>query len=502
MKTKLNFSVIVMLFLTILSYAQNRSNGTISLTTPVGALPPNNLVEAFRFRSGLVTQLDLGTTFDLSTASAATTQWFSLGRLTTPSQSLYGLRVQRAGRGLVMGYSGAVESTTATVATSAGNPFIQWVGNDTNTITPGNLEFRTSTSSTDPTTDKLSFTLRSNLTALLGETSAFVAVQNGPIATKQSSPKLDVSSVFNPGIFVSVIDGANSENFGLKSVITNTLSNNNYGVLSIVNSSSAANSVNIGVYGSSTGTQSQVAGPIGNYAGYFAGTVYATQGYFGSDARLKKDIKSESNSLEKLKLLNPVTYNFEQNQGGLQLNLPNGIQHGFIAQELEKVYPELVADVIHPIFDEKNVQTGTRTLKAVNYVGLISVLTESLKELSNEVTLLKEKLATSEKTYVVSNKKNFTDGELETIKTNGFYLGQNTPNPFRTSSVIEYSLPANELEASLIIFNLNGQTIKEYKLNETKGNVTIEEGVLGKGMYLYSLVSNGEEIITKKMIVN
>ena len=489
-----------MLFLTILSYAQNRSNGTISLTTPVGALPPNNLVEAFRFRSGLVTQLDLGTTFDLSTASAATTQWFSLGRLTTPSQSLYGLRVQRAGRGLVMGYSGAVESTTATVATSAGNPFIQWVGNDTNSITPGNLEFRTSTSSTDPATDRLAFTLRSNLTALLGETSAFVSA--GSCFTKQSPPKLDVNALSIPGIFVSNTSGTNCENFGFKTIITTPVSTNNYGVLSIVNSNTAANSVNIGVYGSSTGTQSQVAGPIGNYAGYFAGTVYATQGYFGSDARLKKDIKKEESTLEKLNLLNPVTYNFEQNQDGLQLNLPGGLQHGFIAQELEEVYPELVADVIHPIFDEKNVQTGTRTLKAVNYVGLISVLTESLKELSNEVTLLKEKLATSEKTYVVSNKKNFTDGELETIKTNGFYLGQNTPNPFRTSSVIEYSLPANELEASLIIFNLNGQTIKEYKLNETKGNVTIEEGVLGKGMYLYSLVSNGEEIITKKMIVN
>ena len=242
--------------------------------------------------------------------------------------------------------------------------------------------------------------------------------------------------------------------------------------------------------------------PIGNYAGYFAGTIYATQGLFGSDRKLKKDIKTEESSLVKLNALNPVTYNFEQDQGDLKLNLPLELQHGFIAQELEKVYPELVKDVLHPIFNDKNEQTGTRTLKAVNYIGLISVLTESLKELSNEVTVLKEKIAISEKTYTINTTKNFTEEEIKLIKENGFYLGQNTPNPFKTSSVIEYSLPENEKEASLLILNLNGQMIKEYKLNLNRGSITIEAGSLQKGMYLYSLVSNGQEIATKKMLVN
>jgi hypothetical protein len=496
MKTKLNFSVIAMFLVFSLGFSQNQSNGAV--TFPITGGAP---FETFRFGSGLVTQLDTpgtGASFNFG----PTTQWFSIGKLNTPSQTLYGLRVQRAGRGLVMGYTGPLQATGAN-ATTASNPFIQWVGDNVNPTSPGNLEFRTSTNPSDPTTDKLAFTLRSNLTALLGETSAFVAVQPGPIFTKQSSPKLDVNALNIPGIFVSNSNGSNFENFGFKTIITTPTSTNNYGVLSIVNSNNTTlNAVNIGVYGSASGTFSSVAGPIGNYAGYFAGSVYATQGLFGSDARLKKDIKTEIKSLDKLNLLNPVTYNFEQNQGGLKLNLPNGIQHGFIAQELEKVFPELVSDVIHPIFDERNVQTSTRTLKAVNYIGLISVLTESVKELSNEVTLLKEKLATSEKTYVVNNKKNFTDEELNTIKINGFYLGQNTPNPFKTSSVIEYSLPENEKNTSLLIFNLNGQTIKEYRLDKSKGSVTIEEGVLGKGMYIYSLVSNGEEIISKKMIVN
>lgn len=550
MKTKLNFSVILMLFLTILSYAQNRSNGTISFTTPIGALPPNNPVEAFRFRSGLVTQLDLGTTFDLSGIPAATTQWFSLGRLTAPSQTLYGLRVQRAGRGLVMGYSGAVESTTATVATTAGNPFIQWVGSDINSITPGDLEFRASTSSNNPLSDKLVMTLRADATTLFGQFSALfgtgfvttplsykgiegVAAPTDPVYV---NPKVEINSLNRPALSVSNLTTTppnfrliNSNVAGLfNQIITTTgdsygiISNstssasgdnysiratalggiNNYGIYSSVTSSTGVGAINCGIYATATGTQSTVTGPLGNYAGYFAGTVYATQGLYGSDARLKKDIKTEVSSLEKLNALNPVTYNFEQKQDGLRLNLPEGLQHGFIAQELEKVYPELVTDVLHPIFNDKNEQTGTKTLKAVNYIGLISVLTESIKELSNEVTVLKEKIAKSDRTYVINNNKNFTEEELKTIKNNGFYLGQNTPNPFKTSSVIEYSLPENEREASLLILNLNGQTIKEYKLNEVKGSVSIDAGILQKGMYLYSLISNGEEIATKKMIVN
>ena len=84
---------------------------------------------------------------------------------------MYGIRVQRAGRGLVFGYSG---SNDLNGITPAGNPFIQWVGNDdpATNVTSGNLEFRTATSSTNPASDRLALTLRSDLTALLGEQSS------------------------------------------------------------------------------------------------------------------------------------------------------------------------------------------------------------------------------------------------------------------------------------------------------------------------------------------
>ncbi len=564
MKKQTTFSWVIVLFTMALGFSQNNSFTPVGnpITPPTPPFPATT-TEVFRFSRGLVTQLDSGVGFDFTPSS----QWFSLGKLTPSalSQTLYGFRIQRAGRGLVFGYSGANQS--GGTPTAAGNPFIQWVGNNatgTPTTTQGNLEFRTSPSSTNPASDQVVFTLRSDLTALLGQTSAVplggtipkleinsqssglqvglqVGVSGGSGGAQLRAALFNANSTsggvvsntaletvsngaFNNNFGVRTLTGTSAQsnvgvlaelvnlgapistanqNFGFRARVTSPgLTSSSYGVFSEVSSSAVAGSINCGIFATASGTQSTVAGPIGNYAGYFGGTVYATQGLFGSDSKLKKEVKKEENSLEKLAQLNPVTYNFIENDKSLKLDLPTNLQHGFIAQELEKVYPELVADVLHPTFNDKNEQVGTRTLKAVNYTGLISVLTQSLKELSAEVTILKDKLELAEKTYVVNNQKNFTESELQAIQVNGYYLGQNTPNPFKTSTVIEYSLPEGETEASILLLNLNGQTLKEFKLTAIKGSITIESNTMQKGMYLYSLIANGEEIATKKMIVN
>lgn len=566
MKTKFTFSMLVVVCATTLGFSQNQSNAPVATSITPTLLPPTT-TEAFRFRSGLVTQLDSGGAFDFSLS----TQWFSLGKLTpsATAQTLYGFRIQRAGRGLVFGYSGANQS--GGVPTTPGNPFIQWVGSDTNipATTQGDLEFRTSSSSINPASDRLAFTLRSNLTAALGETFTGVGsfipkleIQSTPFNNKDMGLYVNVigtgggseakaaylrtytSANSNSGVVIStgletLVNGSNNFNYGIKSSTGNGSQNNNgiytellnlnkvgtvpfanlnygvrskvnspgstsssYGVFSEVISSPTVGSINYGIFASATGVQATGAGPTGNFAGFFNGHIYATSSFISSDSRLKKDVKKEERTLDKLTQLNPVTYNFINDYKATNLNLPSTLQHGFIAQELEEVFPELVIDMVHPTFNAQNEQIGTATTKAVNYIGLISVLTESLKEMSAEVTLLKDKLEAAEKTYVVTNQSNFSESELQSIQVNGYYLGQNTPNPFRTSTVIEYSLPEGETEASILLLNLNGQTLREFKLTDIKGSITIESNTLQKGMYLYSLIANGKEIITKKMIVN
>jgi len=92
-----------------------------------------------------------------------------------------------------------------------------------------------------------------------------------------------------------------------------------------------------------------------------------------SDIALKENIQPLSNSLTNLKQLNGYSFKFKDT-GAKSL--------GFTAQEVEKVYPDLVV--------------GEEGKKGVHYSGLIAPLLEAIKELSTEVETLKTKVAALE----------------------------------------------------------------------------------------------------------
>jgi hypothetical protein len=90
----------------------------------------------------------------------------------------------------------------------------------------------------------------------------------------------------------------------------------------------------------------------------------------GSDIKLKENIKDLEKPLEKVNQLRGVSYN--------RIDLENKFQYGLIAQEVEKVIPELVTE-----------EDGTKMLY---YTSIIPFLVESIKELSAKVTELENKL--------------------------------------------------------------------------------------------------------------
>jgi Chaperone of endosialidase len=92
-----------------------------------------------------------------------------------------------------------------------------------------------------------------------------------------------------------------------------------------------------------------------------------------SDQRLKKEIKKVENSLAKIEALNGYNYRW------IATDRDPKLQAGVLAQEVEKVMPELVNE------DD----TGT---KSVNYVGIIPYLIESVKELSKKNEILEKEL--------------------------------------------------------------------------------------------------------------
>jgi len=94
--------------------------------------------------------------------------------------------------------------------------------------------------------------------------------------------------------------------------------------------------------------------------------------YQNSDAGLKKNISALSNTLVSIQRINGYAYTWkDENRDADQ-------QIGLIAQELQKVYPQLV----------KQKSDGELS---VNYIGLIPVLIECIKELKKEVDELKSK---------------------------------------------------------------------------------------------------------------
>jgi hypothetical protein len=513
MKAKLT---IFILFVAMTCIAQNnRSAGGV---TPnfTGAVPAQfGSTEIFRFRPGLVTQFDSGTAFDTSGS-----QWFALGRVgglgTIFSQTFYGLRLQQPNQGLLMGYTNM----------SPQNPLIQWVGNGNAT---GNLEFRVATSLGavgTPAPDILVAAMTPLGNTVFGTTNPFGNTTNSPkvgIVTTtttaldvRTTSGLSVNIRSSSGTAARIVSGGGrgydleatgtNDNIGATFQTFGGLQNNGIilktsnGTNSIGILSTAFNSTNraIGVQGVTFGTGNFEAGIYGEspnnngsqYAGFFDGDVRVIGVFTNpSDNKLKENIQIETNILKKLSQLTAVNYDFKKIE---ELNLPRGLQHGFIAQELETVFPELIKQSQKPVFDKEGKVVSDFEYKSVNYIGLISLLTGGINELNTKVQLLEEKLAnTIEDKSSTSSLSNLTKPILE----------QNIPNPFSDRTVIRYELPTGSGAASLMVFDLTGKIIKEIALTREKDEVTITASQIGKGLFIYSLVQNGQELISKKMVI-
>lgn len=81
-------------------------------------------------------------------------------------------------------------------------------------------------------------------------------------------------------------------------------------------------------------------------------------------------------------------------------------------------------------------------------------------------------------------------------------MEQNIPNPFTDQTTIRYQLPVGVNNANIMVMDLNGTLIKSYQINKNQSEINIKSSEIGKGLFIYSLVQNGQELITKKMIIN
>lgn len=245
------------------------------------------------------------------------------------------------------------------------------------------------------------------------------------------------------------------------------------------------------------------------YAGYFNGDVVRT-GWdnFTSDMKLKTEIKPLANTMETLMKLKPTTYKFRTNEFKT-LHLPQGEQMGLIAQDLEKVIPELVT-TIPPSYetDEKgNKVEHTPEFKAVRYVSLIPLLIGGVQE-QQQVINKQQQQIDELKAQIMLLLNNGKSGKVGTTAVpvnltdkNIVVLDQNVPNPFAESTVISYNVPENFTKAQIQFTNQEGKIIKAVDiLSAGPGSMSIFANDLSNGVYTYSLVVDGNVMATKKMI--
>jgi hypothetical protein len=512
---------LVALLFSVMCFAQNESSGFISSTI---STPGPITGETFRFGPGIMTQLDSGTGFGFTND-----RWFSMGRLFTGTQTVYGLRFQMPDRAATFGYQDLNDA----------NPRIQWIGS--NNFVGSDLEFRTADSFTS-TASTLVATMTNDGKTYFGNPLAsnepLVGIDYSDISSSTKTG-LIVQNNNNSGLYFTGIKAINNQSGYIKTGIDVQSAGSSY-LSTGINVSTSASYQNTGVRASITGTSNggsyAVRGSIpstgtgfgaaiygssailsNRYAGYFNGDVFTTGSYLPSDEKLKENVKAEENALDRLSQLDAVTYTFRENE---HLNLPSDIQHGFLAQNLEAVFPELVTTISKPIEDEKNFQVGTFEYKAVNYNGLISVLTSSIKQLNEEskasIQQIKEEssatiAALNDKIEALENRlAALTGDEVSTSGTAqlgaptndnlGFSMEQNKPNPFTNQTVINYTLPKNT-KATISVVDLAGKFVRDYNLSGEKGQLTISSSEIGKGIFVYVLISDNEVIMSKKMIV-
>ncbi|MEO1808539.1 MAG: tail fiber domain-containing protein, partial [Bacteroidota bacterium] len=276
---------------------------------------------------------------------------------------------------------------------------------------------------------------------------------------------------------------AEAVGYGVYGRSLNVSTGSAWGVFGIV----ANSTTQYGIFGGAA------SGPT-SYAGYFNGDLVYT-GSFGSvsDRRLKKDIKTLNSALDIVSQLRPTTYTFRTDEFAY-MNLDQDLQYGFIAQEIEEVLPSLTMNIRQPIMEDNDPEkVSHEDFTGVDYVQLIPILTAAIQELQQEVVALKSQLAES-KEYK-GNATGFTiPGEKAT-------LFQNEPNPFASSTTIRYQIPGTFERAELYIFDMQGKKVKTFEGLNARGQVEILGSTLDAGTYIYTLVVDGQEMDTKRMIL-
>ncbi len=277
------------------------------------------------------------------------------------------------------------------------------------------------------------------------------------------------------------------------------------------NYGSGSNISAVGVYGTSQNiSEASIAYP-GHYGGYFNGNVRVVSGSIygtlvtpatisgGGSTQGVSVITSDRDGGEgvtgKLAQVQAIQFLRDKRDIGDDLTdeerkekelepRPSTIQYGLAADQLKAVYPELV-------YEDKEGNVS------INYIEIIPLLVQSINELSSELAELKG----------TSNKKSKAKTQTTAIEDaaddmDQVRMDQNKPNPFSESTVIKLNIPKDTKTANIYIYDFSGKPVQSVPVTERgETDITVYASDLSAGMYIYSLVTDGQVKLTRRMMV-
>ena len=282
------------------------------------------------------------------------------------------------------------------------------------------------------------------------------------------------------------------------------------------------------------------------------GYVRAANVSVSSDERLKSNISALSDEKDKLYLLQGKSYKktlfptnleeFAKDTTSEQLKQKEAIpmqqtefsEYGYLAQEFKKIFPDLVSE-------------DNEGYYSINYIGLIPIIVEALKDQKQtietqqedntqqqkEIKVLQDIVFSQEKdlnrmqnvidkmqevidemqkvvakccenTGAIQQQNNppsAPNNNQNTIQEEAV-LYQNIPNPFSANTEISCEIPTKFTSAFIYVYNMQGVELMSFPVAQTGySTVTVYASALPAGMYLYTLVVNNQIIDTKRMIL-
>ena len=362
-------------------------------------------------------------------------------------------------------------------------------------------------------------------------------ISNSTAILTVGKSSLSQNSSYNIGLAASPVHNGYKTNVGLEGVVVTTTAHTldaNHGVRGFVSpSSDTAHGKNFGVsgiyngLGTTNGTGIYGASSYWPYiqdpnipdvyAGYFDGKVYIStsltvpQVLTTSDIRLKDNIVSLKDSerygittLDNILKMDVIEYNLkdrtndalsEETYAILSKEHPEVLEDlekrkvdftskrhfGLSAQEIQTIYPNLIEE-------------GKDGYLSLNYTELVPILIRSIQELNMKIEELRN---ASSREFTFS--RSVSDSDNSNAMNNKLY--QNIPNPFKEQTTIRFQLADDAQNAAICIFDMTGKMLKKLPVSLGDTSVKINGWELGEGMFLYTLIVNGREIDTKRMII-